>query len=67
MERFEKLNHCCLLCITMIIQSLGLGKEDEKKKLLGHLEGLLKGSGGFRLLYSDIGSSRPLKNRMENY
>lgn len=67
MERFEKLKHCCLLCITMLIQSLGLGKEDEEKKLLEHWEGLLKGSGGSRPLYSDIASGWPLKNRMENY
>lgn len=51
----------------MIIQSMGLGKEDEEEKLLGHREGLLEGSGCFCLLYSDIGSSWPLKNKMESY
>lgn len=51
----------------MIIQSVELGKEDEEEKLLGHREGLLEGSGCFCLLYSDIGSSWPLKNKMESY
>lgn len=43
MERFEKPKHCCLLCKTTIIQSMGLGKEDGEEKLLGHQEGLLEG------------------------
>lgn len=67
MERFEKPDYCYLLCKTMIIQSVELGKEDEEEKLLGHREGLLEGSGCFCLLYSDIGSSWPLKNKMESY